>query len=98
MACGPVALARPGCRPTSSGIVFLDDLRESSGVAVSLRHPYTFWPHNDAGSVLYAVDSDGSITAHFPPADRLRDREDLALSMCPGGGSCLYLDDLSENY
>jgi hypothetical protein len=98
MACGPVALARLGCRPTSSGIVFLDDLRESSGVAVSLRHPYTFWPHNDAGSVLYAVDSDGSITAHFPPADRLRDREDLALSMCPGGGSCLYLDDLSENY
>ena len=98
MACGPVALAGPGCRPTSSGIAFPDDLRESSGVAVCLRHPGTFWTHNDAGSVLYAVDRDGSITARFPLADRLRDWEDLALSTCPEDGSCLYLADLGDNY
>ncbi len=98
MACGPVALAGPGCRPTSSGIVFPDDLRESSGVAVSLRHPGTFWTHNDGGSVLYAVDRDGSIKARFPLAERLRDWEDLALSTCPEDGSCLYLADLGDNY
>ena len=98
MACGPVATAGPGCRPMSSGIVFPDELRESSGVAVSLRHPGTFWTHNDAGSVLYAVNSEGSITARFPLADRLRDWEDLAVSTCPEDGSCLYLADLGDNY
>ena len=98
LGCGPVATAGPGCRPTTAGIVFPDDLPESSGVAVSLRHPGTFWTHNDAGSVLYAVDREGSIKARFPLADRLRDWEDLAVSTCPEGGSCLYLADLGDNY
>lgn len=97
MGCGPVATAGPGCRPVSSGIVFPDELRESSGVAVSLRHPGTFWTHNDDGSVLYAVDREGSITARFPLADDLRDWEDLAVSTCPEDGSCLYLADLGDN-
>ena len=98
MGCGPVATAGPGCSPTSSGIAFPDDLRESSGVAVSLRHPGTFWTHNDGGSDLYAVDGEGSITARFRLADRLRDWEDLAVSTCPEDGSCLYLADLRDNY
>ena len=98
MACGTIVTAGPGCRPTSSGIVFPDELRESSGVAVSLRHPGTFWTHNDAGSVLYAVNSEGSITARFPLADRLPDWEDIAVSTCPQDGSCLYLADLGDNY
>ena len=98
MACGTIATAGPGCRPTSSGIVFPDELRESSGVAVSLRHPGTFWTHNDAGSVLYAVNREGSITARFPLTDGLRDWEDIAVSTCPQGASCLYLADLGDNY
>jgi len=98
MACGTIVTAGPGCWPTSSGIVFPDELRESSGVAVSLRHPGTFWTHNDTGSVLYAVNSEGSITARFPLADRLRDWEDIAVSTCPQDGSCLYLADLGDNY
>ena len=96
--CGPIATAGPGCRATASGIVFPDELRESSGVAVSLRYPGTFWTHNDAGSVLYAVDREGSITARFPLADGVRDWEDIAVSTCPEDGSCLYLADLGDNY
>ena len=98
MGCGPIATAGPGCRTTASGIVFPDELDESSGVAISLRHPGTYWTHNDAGSVLYAVDREGSITARFPLAESLRDWEDLAVSTCAEGGSCLYLADLGDNY
>lgn len=96
--CGTLATAGPGCRPTASGIVFPAELEESSGVAVSLRHPGTFWTHGDAGSVLYAVDGEGSITARFPLSDKLNDWEDIAVSTCPEGGSCLYFADLGDNY
>ncbi len=98
MGCGPIATAGPGCRSTASGIVFPDELRESSGVAVSLRYPGTLWTHNDAGSVLYAVDREGSITARFPLAEVLSDWEDIAVSTCPEHGSCLYLANLGDNY
>jgi hypothetical protein len=97
-ACGPIATAGPGCRPTLSSIALPDILNESSGVAVSLRHPGTFWTHNDAESVLYAVDREGAVTASFPLANRLRDWEDIAVSTCPAHGSCLYLADLGDNY
>lgn len=96
--CGPIATAGPGCAPTLSGIRFPDELRQSSGVAVSLDHPGVFWTHNDHGRMLFAVDRNGAILSRFKLDRSLRDWEDLALSQCPGGGSCLYLADTGDNY
>jgi hypothetical protein len=75
-----------------------DAIRESSGVAVSLRHPGIYWTHNDAGSVLFGVDRDGEMVARFPMPVRLRDWEDVALASCSRGGSCLWAADVGDNY
>jgi hypothetical protein len=65
---------------------------------VSLRHADVYWTHNDADSVLFAVDGQGEVLARFPLSEPLRDWEDLAVSTCAEGGSCLYLADLGDNY
>jgi len=70
---------------------------ESSGVAVSLRHPGLYWTHDDGASDLFAVDRQGAVQARFPVRPTTRDWEDLALSGCGGRGSCLYLADLGDN-
>jgi hypothetical protein len=74
------------------------EVQEASGVAVSLRHLGTHWTHNDAGSVLFAVDGSGTVIGRFPVRPRLRDWEDVAVAGCAQGGSCLYLSDLGDNY
>lgn len=97
--CGPVSAGGgPGCQPLLSPVTLPPELDEVSGAAVSLRHAGVYWTHEDAGSVLYAVDRGGSILARFPVRPRLRDWEDLALAPCPDGGSCLYMADLGDNY
>lgn len=75
-----------------------DALAETSGVAVSPSRPGVYWTHNDAGSELFAVDTEGSLVGRWPVRPRLRDWEDLALASCPGGGGCLYLADTGDNY
>lgn len=98
-ACGPVSAGGgPGCQPLLTPVALPRELDEVSGVAISLRHAGVYWTHEDAESVLYAVDSGGSILAHFPVRPRLRDWEDLALAPCPTGGSCLFMADLGDNY
>jgi len=98
-ACGPVSTGGgPGCEPSLIAVRLADPLREASGVAVSLRHPGIYWTHNDAGSVLFAVDGDGAEVGRFPVRPRLRDWEDMAVAGCSHGGSCLYLADLGDNY
>lgn len=98
LACGPIATGGPGCRETLVGQKLPAEINESSGVAVSLDHPGVFWTHNDAGSVLFAVDEKGTLLGQTSIRPRARDWEDLALAMCPGGGSCLYVSDLGDNY
>jgi hypothetical protein len=98
-ACGPIAAGGgPGCRPAGAAVRLPPDLTEPSGIAVSLDHPGVLWTHNDAGSVLFAADASGNVLARFRIRPRLVDWEDLALAPCPGGGSCLYLADLGDNY
>ncbi|MDP2957168.1 MAG: hypothetical protein Q8N53_12165 [Longimicrobiales bacterium] len=98
-ACGPVSTGGgPGCQPSLKAVRLADDLGEASGVAASLRHPGTYWTHNDALSVLFAVDGAGAVVARFPVLPKLRDWEDVAVAGCPQGGSCLYLADLGDNY
>lgn len=99
LACGPVSAGGgPGCQPSLSAVRLADDLQEASGVAASLRHAGIYWTHNDAGSVLFAVDEAGTVVARFPVRPELWDWEDVAVAGCPLGGSCLYLADLGDNY
>jgi len=74
------------------------ELREASGAAVSLDYPGVVWSHNDSGSRLFALDREGALLRVWNLSPRLRDWEDLSLSACPGGGSCLYAADLGDNY
>lgn len=98
-ACGPVSTGGgPGCEPSLDPVPLPMEIHEASGVAVSLSHAGVYWIHEDTGSILYAVDAAGAILARFPVLPRLRDWEDLALTQCPTGGSCLYLADLGDNY
>jgi hypothetical protein len=98
-ACGPVSTGGgPGCQPSLTAVRLSDDLQEASGLAVSLRHEGIYWTHNDAGSMLFAVDGSGAVVARFPVRPTIRDWEDVAVAGCPQGGSCLYLADLGDNY
>jgi len=97
LACAPVATAGPGCREIGSATVLPAELRESSGVAVGRRNPNVFWTHNDGSSDLYALDRDGLILERFALPVRLRAWEDVEISACEVGGSCLYLADTGDN-
>ena len=87
-----------------------DELRESSGLAVSRTQPGVLWSHNDSGDgpSLYAIDMAGRLLAIVPVADAVaRDWEDMASGPCPAGllattprqavSSCLYLADIGDN-
>ena len=96
-ACGPLTTTSLNCRQTTTGISLSEELEETSGVAISLSQPDVFWSHNDDGSVLSAIDSDGKIISQMRIRPPLTDWEDIAASRCPGGGSCLYLADMGDN-
>jgi len=83
------------------------ELDESSGVAVSRRHPEVVWSHNDGGDGrLYSVRPDGTILARIAvQAGDAVDWEDLDLGPCPGRATydatgttdCLYIADVGDN-
>lgn len=81
------------------------ELRESSGVAVSRRHPGLFWSHNDSGDRprLYAIDATGTLrTSVRVDGAKADDWEDIALGPCPLAppatpSSCLFVADTGDN-
>ncbi len=77
------------------------DISESSGVAVSRRHPGLLWTHNDSGHdpILYAVDLKGRQVGRFTVTGaKAVDWEDIALGRCPGTDeTCLYVADTGDN-
>jgi hypothetical protein len=77
------------------------DISESSGVAVSRRHPGLLWTHNDSGSdpILFAVDLGGHELGRFIVSGaKAVDWEDIALGRCPqGNSSCLFIGDTGDN-
>ena len=90
--------------------VLPDELRESSGLAVSRTQPGVLWSHNDSGDGpnLYAIDQSGHLLAVVPVANATaRDWEDMAAGPCPAtltettsrqvASSCLYLADIGDN-
>jgi hypothetical protein len=83
-----------------------DELRESSGLAVSRTQPGVLWSHNDSGDspALYAIDSSGRLLSVVRLTDAdAQDWEDMASGPCPVGLSttksphCLYVADIGDN-
>jgi hypothetical protein len=89
--------------------VLPDELRESSGLAISRTQPGVLWSHNDSGDGpnLYAVDMSGKLLAQFKVANALaRDWEDISAGPCPEAmakaasaqkSDCLYVADTGDN-
>lgn len=75
------------------------DLTESSGLAVSRRHPGVLWSHNDSDhdALLFATDTLGIDhgTVRVSGATN-EDWEDLAIGPC-GARTCLYIGDIGDN-
>ncbi|MFC1661944.1 hypothetical protein ACFL3S_10940 [Gemmatimonadota bacterium] len=98
-ACTWSAAQSTGCEPLGPGQRLPSVLRESSGVAWSLRHPGVLWSHNDSGHrpELYAIDSEGNLLGTFALAGvRNRDWEDIATGPC-GELTCIYIADTGDN-
>jgi hypothetical protein len=80
----------------------LEDPRilESSGLALSRRHPAVLWTHNDSGGgpELYAVGSDGQTLATLTLAGaEARDWEALAPGRDDRGRPALLVGDIGDN-
>jgi hypothetical protein len=97
IACAPIATAGPGCAPVGYAVPLPDELRETSGIAVSARDPEVFWTHNDNGAAIWAVDRAGRILSRHPFDVEPRDLEDMAAAPCADGSPCLYLADTGDN-
>lgn len=82
----------------ASGPVEFGELPESSGLAVSRRHPGLLWSHNDSGSaaVLFAIDTAGTVHGRVSVPVATRDWEDVSAGPCPSG-DCLYVADIGDN-
>src|SRR5262245_318230 len=89
--------------------VLPDELRESSGLAISRTQPGVLWSHDDSGDGpnLYAIDMSARLLAEFKleGADA-RDWEDISAGPCPAvmapqtagaRSECLYVADTGDN-
>jgi hypothetical protein len=81
---------------------FAAGLSETSGVAVSRRHPGVLWVHEDSGSdpVIHATNTRGADLGSWRVTGAAaRDWEDIAPGPCPSApsASCLYIADTGDN-
>ena len=93
------APAAPVCRIADAGQPLPTEVRESSGLAQSLRDPSIFWTHNDAGNDadLFAVGADGRLVQQVRVAGaEAADWEDIESGPCDAGG-CLFVGDIGDN-
>lgn len=106
-AAGALALAVAACTPDTgaggdarvTGLMLDPQLRETSGLAASLRHPGTLWLHDDGGNParLFAVNRDGDRVATFRVEGVPKtDWEDIA-AFEQRGRSYLLLADTGDN-
>ena len=76
-------------------------LSESSGVAVSRRHPGILWTHNDSGdsAAFYATNHSGDLLGTYDvPGAAAHDWEDMTLGPCQHvPGTCLFFADTGDN-
>ena len=86
-----------------------DELKESSGLAISRTQPGVLWSHNDSGDgpSLYAIDISGKLLGVFRVSGAMaRDWEDISSGPCPAEMStpappeksaCLFIADTGDN-
>jgi hypothetical protein len=75
-------------------------IQESSGLALSRRHPEVLWTHNDSGDRprLYAVGADGRTLATLTLAGvEARDWEAMAAGRDDRGRPALFVGDIGDN-
>ena len=86
--------------PRKVGTIQTEDVKESSGLAVSRCQPDVLWTHNDAGkdAIIYALSPDGRHlgTWRVQGAENL-DWEDAATVKDPGGKCFLLIGDIGDN-
>ena len=98
------AFAQEGITPSQSEIVAkLADTRikESSGLARSMRHEGIFWTMNDSGGepCVFAIDLQGRTRAKVRVADAVNfDWEDLASGLDEQSKPVLYIGDIGDNF
>jgi hypothetical protein len=102
--CAGLAAAPPAAAQEGEGEVALrlEDprIRESSGLALSRRHPEVLWTHNDSGDAarLFAVAGDGRVLATVRLAGvDARDWEGLAAGRDDRGRPALFVGDIGDN-
>lgn len=96
---GPDAAAGVTCTVEESAVTLPQEVRETSGLARSLRDPGRFWTHNDAGNgaELFALDEQGQVVQRATVAGaEATDWEDLEAGSCDSG-NCLYIGDIGDN-
>lgn len=88
--------------PKAEKVAVLADkrIRESSGIARSVRHPGIFWTHNDSAGepCLFAINRKGETVAkvRVPTAANF-DWEDITQGPDDEGQSCLFIGDIGDN-
>lgn len=96
--------AQEGITPSQSETVaMLADTRikESSGLARSMRHEDIFWTMNDSGGepYVFAIDLQGRTRAKVRVADAVNfDWEDLASGLDEQKRPVLYIGDIGDNF
>jgi hypothetical protein len=97
-----LCLAQPAVAAEAEVALRIQDPRivESSGLAVSRRHPGVLWTHNDSGDAarLFAVGRDGRVLATLAFAGvEARDWEAMAAGRDDRGRPALFVGDIGDN-
>lgn len=83
----------------TNGFIQSFEITEASGLVASRQNPGVLWLHNDSGSTLYAVSTNGSLLArYYAPTVFFGDFEDIAIG--PGStpeAQYIYLGDIGDN-
>jgi hypothetical protein len=101
-ACALGLVPRPAAAQQAEPLLRIGDARvvESSGLAVSRRHPGVLWTHNDSGDAarVFAVGRDGRVLATLRFAGvEARDWEAVAVGRDELGGPALFVGDVGDN-
>lgn len=95
------AASCPSCeQPGSVGNLVNPAIDETSGLVASLRHPGSYYLHNDSGDSarFFAIGPAGEDRGSFVLEGVVAvDWEDVARGPCAGEGSCLYFADFGDN-
>jgi hypothetical protein len=96
------AEGEPQSEPQVERVIRIDDLDESSGLAVSPGHDGVLWTHNDSGddARIFAVGRDGHAAATIDLADtEARDNEAIQAlpPPAPGAPGLIILGDIGDN-